>query len=762
MADSQPLIAVRIKDGIFVGNVTAAHDEDFLYVNKVTHIVNCSGAEVSDMFADSGIEYLTFPWKDTPGVVNTTVMFDSNDRNVEQVVRFMDRAIDNGDCVLVHSVYGMSRSPALVAAYFMVKYGWKVDNALSFLAMAHQEMNIKPHFLRQLRMFAKRHDVDTDVFSLEVDDNNFALDNDQWMLRNTLLNGLTSDVQAKNELFNDCSARVDLPDLFYKNPTKRRRRLCFVDTRQGTAVGSTASTPVTNVKTWSGQHHVDPNGEHFPGSAGPRAVRSSKPKSPIAARHGTPNSRLLESRPEVNAKGRQILGLRPSAVVEAKPQPPVPQQHILRPGSGYSSLDNNSPRPTVSSGGSQQQQGPSRINSFSDQPSMQPVIVQRGGQSTLVDTQRGRPLETSAQRNTNMNNSLDNIRGGGGAPANVIRSPFALTSSSVPRNGSPLPQQRLQNQRAGAPQPTTLNTYNLQDANRSTGPVEATGGLRGTARPPPVHEIRSNATGGSNAALPRASSPMAQPNVSNNNTTGQRRTSSPMGTPRPTPQPQPSVSMASQVMSSRASSPRGSIPTYSQQTMVQRRPSSPLSRGPSSMPLPNTSSGGSGVQRTPMSTYSSASTLQQQRALSPMSRSSLPSSGGLLPRTSSPVQRPSSVVQQQQQQRTISPRPMQQISRTSSPMRGSLAEQYLGGGGGSQLPRTSTTSAIPTSAANVPALYRLQRRMCCVAVSRCKWQPGACSFGVTCSLKRWHTTRPTGEAACENKLDIQELRARCT
>jgi protein-tyrosine phosphatase len=693
MADSQPLIAVRIKDGIFVGNATAAHDEDFLYVNKVTHIVNCSGAEVSDVFADSGIEYLTFPWKDTPGVVNTTVMFDSNDRNVEQVVRFMDKAIDNGDCVLVHSVYGMSRSPALVAAYFMVKYGWKVDNALSFLAMAHQEMNIKPHFLRQLRMFAKRHDVDADVFSLEVDDNTFALDNDQWMLRNTLLNGLTSDVQAKNELFSDCSARVDLPDLFYKNPTKRRRRLCFVDTRQGTAVGSTASTPVTNVKTWSG-HHVDPNGEHFPGSAGPRAVRSSKPKSPIAARHGTPNTRLLESRPEVNAKGRQLLALRPTAVVEPKTQPPVPQQHVLRAGSGYQQ-DNSSPRPAAS--GAQQLPGSSRpASGYSEQPSMQPVIVQRGGQSTVVDTQRGRPLETFAQqRGAPMNTSADNLRGTAGPPANVIRSPFALTSSSVPRNGSPLPQQRLQNQRAGQQQ--TLNPYNAQEpANRSSGPVEATGGLRGTARPPPVHEIRSNATsGGSGAALPRASSPMAQPTSS---AAGQRRTSSPMGnTPRPMAQQQQPVSMTSQVMSSRASSPRGSVPTYSQQTMVQRRPSSPLSRGPSSMPLPNSTSV-TGIQRTAMS-YSSASTLQQQRALSPMSRSSMSTaSGGPLPRTSSPVQRPSSVVQQQ---RTISPRPMQQISRTSSPMRGSLAEQYLGGGSaGGQLPRTST-GAIPSSAANV-------------------------------------------------------------
>jgi protein-tyrosine phosphatase len=687
MADTQPLIAVRIKDGIFVGNVSAAHDEDFLYVNKVTHIVNCAGAEVPDLFADSGIEYLTFPWKDTPGVVNTTVMFDSADRNIEQVVRFMDKAIENGDCVLVHSVYGLSRSAALVAAYFMVKYGWKVDNALSFLNMAHQEMNIKPHFLRQLRMFAKRHDVEADVFSLDVDDSNFALDNDQWMLRNTLLNGFTSDVQSKNELHSDCSARVALPELLYKNPAKRRRRLSFVDTRQGTAVGSTASTPVVNIKTWS-NHHTDPNSDvgNFPGAAGPRAIRSSKPKAPIAARHGTPNTRPLESRPEVNAKGRQILPMRNDSVSKQAPQPqqaPLPHQHVVRAGGFPADATSVSPRltPLGSVVPVQRSSGPQL---YQEQPTgepqshHQPVVVQRGGQTTVVDIQRGRTLEShvTAHHNSSQLSSSQQQppsqlqpRGGAQVSANMIRSPFALTSSSVPRNGSPLPQQRLQNRNNNFPS-NTSNTNALQ-------PVEATG-LRGTARPPPVHEIRSSATGGGGG---RAASPVGQPSTA---AVALRRTNSPLANRNAAPQP----SMSSQMMSSRGSSPRGSIPTYSQQTM-QRRPSSPLSRGPQGMPLPNSTTGGPR-----MVTYSSASTIQQQRALSPSSRSTpLIASSGPLPRTSSPVQRPSSVVQ-----RTTSPRGVQ-ISRTSSPMRGSLADQYLGGG--SQLPRTSSGQVAPSSASSV-------------------------------------------------------------
>jgi transcription initiation factor TFIID subunit TAF12 len=67
------LMAVRIMDGLFVGNAMAAQDDDFLFSNKVTHIVNCAGLEAANIFIDNGVEYLTFPWRD----VATTQILDS-------------------------------------------------------------------------------------------------------------------------------------------------------------------------------------------------------------------------------------------------------------------------------------------------------------------------------------------------------------------------------------------------------------------------------------------------------------------------------------------------------------------------------------------------------------------------------------------------------------------------------------------------------------------------------------------------------------
>eukprot|EP00758_Cryptobia_borreli_P010723 Tbor_TRINITY_DN5595_c1_g1::TRINITY_DN5595_c1_g1_i1::g.13303::m.13303 len=329
--NDQPLIAVRIKDGIFVGNVTAAHDEEFLYMNKVTHILNCSGTEVRNMFGnDPCIKYLTFPFKDSTAISNLTassgVMFDTHDRNIDKVVVFIDEALACGECVLVHCVNGLSRSCCIVAAYFVAKYGWKLENALSFLQMAHQEMEILPCWMRQLRLFAKRHLVANDVFDPEVDDSTFALDNDQWMLRNTLLNGLSSNIQEGNALFKECISKNPIYEAAYKPPIRRRRRITYVDTHQGTNVASNVTTPVVNRPV---PRHIGRAGD-FSGTDGVKALLSGpKERSvtfrelagsvknqvgptgePILARSVPPNTRGLESPSDVNARGRQQLRLK--------------------------------------------------------------------------------------------------------------------------------------------------------------------------------------------------------------------------------------------------------------------------------------------------------------------------------------------------------------------------------------------------------------------------------------------------------------------
>ena len=240
---SQPLIAVRIKDGLFVGNATTAQDDEFMFLNKVQYVVNCCSTEVPNFFAQVNVQYLSFPWRDLPN----TVLFDSHDKNVEQIFQFIEKGLKDGECVLVHSLLGNSRCCAVVAAYLMVKYGWSIDNTMMFMAVAHPDMQIKPYFLRQLRAFSKRQPEVEDVFHPYIDTTEFACDNEQWVLRNTYLNSLTSDVINRSEIVGVMKKYQLGPEFVPYSTTPKyvsRRRITYIDTKQGTNVASAVTVPL--------------------------------------------------------------------------------------------------------------------------------------------------------------------------------------------------------------------------------------------------------------------------------------------------------------------------------------------------------------------------------------------------------------------------------------------------------------------------------------------------------------------------------------
>jgi hypothetical protein len=347
----QPLIAVRIKDGIFVGNVTAAHDEDFLLMNKVTRMVNCAGGEVRDIFRNGAamgglpMAYLTFPWRlPQGGAAPVSNLFDQGGRTLDSIVRFVDEALAQGECVVIHSYHGISRACAICVAYLMRKYGWTLQHSMDFVAMAHQDMAIDAAFRRQLDALSKAMDVPVatggapgqrvtaalDAFHPEIDDSAFSLDSEQWMLRNSFVNGLVGDSREASELAKAASARVLVSQPFYvtdraatSHARKMRRRITFCDTRQGTAVASAVTSP--EVK----------------GNTAPPAVIAPQPPPAVGilSRPGTPLVHRIESDPPahvllpVSASGRQQqLVLRSSlpqgtsATAPSAPAATVPNQ----------------------------------------------------------------------------------------------------------------------------------------------------------------------------------------------------------------------------------------------------------------------------------------------------------------------------------------------------------------------------------------------------------------------------------------------------
>jgi len=56
--------AIKIKDGLFIGDEFAAQDLEFVVANKVSHIVNCAGKQMGNLWENMGVVYLTFFWMD--------------------------------------------------------------------------------------------------------------------------------------------------------------------------------------------------------------------------------------------------------------------------------------------------------------------------------------------------------------------------------------------------------------------------------------------------------------------------------------------------------------------------------------------------------------------------------------------------------------------------------------------------------------------------------------------------------------------------
>ena len=132
---------VRIIDGLFLGDIHASSDLNFLVLNKISHLINCAGREVqnedfSEIFTrqknkgsatqllqqrppQAGLKFLTFYWLDD----DRQLIFDDEDRVPKEIVRFVDEAIEEQDtAVLIHSVRGQNRSSVVAILYFMEKF----------------------------------------------------------------------------------------------------------------------------------------------------------------------------------------------------------------------------------------------------------------------------------------------------------------------------------------------------------------------------------------------------------------------------------------------------------------------------------------------------------------------------------------------------------------------------------------------------------------------------------------------------------------
>lgn len=178
--------AVKVKDGLFIGDELAAQDLEFIVANKVTRVINCCGRQVPNQWEPCGVVYLTYCWVDA----DNQIILDQRDVVANEIFRFVEQALECAESVLIHSVRGQSRSCCVLSAYMMKKYKWGLRKTMEFLSTRRPDLNLKPSFLQQLSGYERRlMSQSKSAFSLDWNDANFSrLESEELLLRNTYIN----------------------------------------------------------------------------------------------------------------------------------------------------------------------------------------------------------------------------------------------------------------------------------------------------------------------------------------------------------------------------------------------------------------------------------------------------------------------------------------------------------------------------------------------------------------------------------------------
>ncbi|KRW99053.1 hypothetical protein PPERSA_11654 [Pseudocohnilembus persalinus] len=220
MIDDNMIGAIKIKDGLFIGDELAAKDLEFIVTNKVTHIINTSGKQIANFWENIGIAYLTLFWVEN----DNQVLFDPRNETVNEILDFVNEAHEQGESVLVHSVRGQSRACCVLASFFMMKYKWTLYKTLEFLNSRRPDLEIRASFFHQLtQLEQKLQKMGIGASYSQWDPKLNTNDGEDLVLTNTFLN-------AKSAPFPDYLINIQGK----VSPIKKKKtKLQWVDEQQG-------------------------------------------------------------------------------------------------------------------------------------------------------------------------------------------------------------------------------------------------------------------------------------------------------------------------------------------------------------------------------------------------------------------------------------------------------------------------------------------------------------------------------------------------
>jgi protein-tyrosine phosphatase len=147
--------SIFIMPNLYLGNINAANDIDFLQKNQISSIVNCSNEiEFHEYFKDKNKFRLSI--NDNKEQENIKKFQE----NIFDALKFIDYEINKKRVILVHCYYGLMRSATVIAAYLIVKYKMSVNDAVEFLKKKNKMIfNRSYNFIEILEYVHKIHNI---------------------------------------------------------------------------------------------------------------------------------------------------------------------------------------------------------------------------------------------------------------------------------------------------------------------------------------------------------------------------------------------------------------------------------------------------------------------------------------------------------------------------------------------------------------------------------------------------------------------------
>ena len=132
----------QIVDGLFIGSIEAEESSGSIRTHKITHIIQVLPSAIQ---SQRHLKYYTIP------IANGTDLTSY----FHTIYETIDGILANNGVVLVHSHRSLSRSPAVVIAYLMMKNRISYQKAFEFVRSKRPGISINSSFQEQLQILGK-------------------------------------------------------------------------------------------------------------------------------------------------------------------------------------------------------------------------------------------------------------------------------------------------------------------------------------------------------------------------------------------------------------------------------------------------------------------------------------------------------------------------------------------------------------------------------------------------------------------------------